>query len=162
MCKDSRTGLLTATSARKALQDSLQEDDDDDDEDEQRYLNLNEEEGDVWDEDSAYIEMLAKEVRVLARLRDTLLLLRNGGVSPNNWLMQGQRLREAAERKVHDLDVAGTSDVSDDEEIEEELGFISPLDAVNPYVTFKQALTGTFVVLPPTTGSLNMADVNDG
>jgi hypothetical protein len=26
-------------------------------------LNLNEEEGDVWDDDSAYIEMLAKEVR---------------------------------------------------------------------------------------------------
>jgi hypothetical protein len=143
------------------LQDSLQEDDDEDDEDEQRYLNLNEEEGDVWDEDSAYIEMLAKEVRALARLRDTLLLLRNGGVSLYNWLVQGQRLREAAERKVHDLDVAGTSDVSDDEEIEEELGFISPLDAVNPYVTFKQALTGMFAV-PPTTGSLNMADVNDG
>lgn len=33
------------------------------DEDGQDYLNLNEEEGDVWD-DSAYIEMLAKEVRV--------------------------------------------------------------------------------------------------
>jgi hypothetical protein len=57
-------GLLTVTAARKALQDSLHEDDDEDDEDEQRYLNLNEEEGDVWDEDSAYIEMLAKEVRV--------------------------------------------------------------------------------------------------
>jgi hypothetical protein len=42
----------------------LHEDDDEDDEDEQRYLNLNEEEGDVWDEDSAYIEMLAKEVRI--------------------------------------------------------------------------------------------------
>ena len=26
-------------------------------------MNLNEEEGDVWDDDSAYIEMLAKEVR---------------------------------------------------------------------------------------------------
>ncbi len=54
---------LTATAARKALQDSLQEDEEDEDEDEQRLLNLNEEEGDVWDEDSAYIEMLAKEVR---------------------------------------------------------------------------------------------------
>jgi hypothetical protein len=49
---------------RKALQDELQEDEEDDDEDEQRLLNLNEEEGDVWDEDSAYIEMLAKEVRL--------------------------------------------------------------------------------------------------
>ena len=36
----------------------------------------------------------------------------------------------------------GVLDVSDEEEIEEELGFISPLDTVNPYMTFKQALTG--------------------
>ncbi|KAH9028652.1 ARM repeat-containing protein [Lactarius hengduanensis] len=106
-------GLPKAVAARKALQDSLQEDEEDEDEDEQRLLNLNEEEGDVWDEDSAYIEMLAKE---------------------------GQRLREAAERKEHDVDGAA-SDVSDEEEIEEELGFISPLDTVNPYVTFKQALS---------------------
>jgi hypothetical protein len=52
---------LTAAAARKALQDSLQEGEGEEDEDEQRYLNLNEEEGDVWDDDSAYIEMLAKE-----------------------------------------------------------------------------------------------------
>lgn len=56
--------------------------------------------------------------------------------------MQGQRLREVAERREHDGD-SGASDASDEEEIEEELGFISPLDNVNPYVTFKQALTGT-------------------
>jgi len=105
-------GLPKAVAARKALQDSLQEDEEDEDEDEQRLLNLNEEEGDVWDEDSAYIEMLAKE---------------------------GQRLREAAERREHDADGAA-SDVSSEEEIEEELGFISPLDTVNPYTTFKQAL----------------------
>jgi hypothetical protein len=54
---------LTDTAARKALQDSLQEEEAEEEEDEQRYLNLNEEEGDVWDDDSAYIEMLAKEVR---------------------------------------------------------------------------------------------------
>ena len=60
--------------------------------------------------------------------------------------MQGQRLREAAERKDHEVLDGGASDVSDEEEIEEELGFISPLDAVNPYVTFKQALTGTLHV----------------
>ena len=60
---------LTAVAARKALQDSLHEDEaDDDDDDEQRYLNMNEEEGDVWDDNSAYIEMLAKEVRVLPLL----------------------------------------------------------------------------------------------
>lgn len=33
--------------------------------------------------------------------------------------------------------------MSDEEEIEEELGFISPLDTVNPYVRFKQALAST-------------------
>ncbi|KAF8500772.1 armadillo-type protein [Russula emetica] len=106
-------GLPKAVAARKALQDSLHEDEDDDDDDEQRYLNMNEEEGDVWDDNSAYIEMLAKE---------------------------GQRLREEAERREHDGD-GGASDDEDDEEIEEELGFISPLDTVNPYVTFKRALT---------------------
>jgi importin-7 len=58
-------------------------------------------------------------------------------------MMQGQRLRESAERKEHDALDGGASDASDEEEIEEELGFISPLDAVNPYVTFKQALIGT-------------------
>ncbi|KAH9999685.1 armadillo-type protein [Russula compacta] len=105
-------GLPKAIATRKELQDSLQEDEGEEDEDEQRYLNLNEEEGDVWDEDSAYIEMLAKE---------------------------GQRLREAAERREHDGD-GDASDASDEDDIEEELGFISPLDAVNPYVTFKQAL----------------------
>jgi len=106
-------GLPKAVAARKELQDSLQEDEGEDDDDEQRYLNMNEEEGDVWDDNSAYIEMLAKE---------------------------GQRLREAAERREYDGD-GGASDASEDEEIEEELGFVSPLDTVNPYITFKQALT---------------------
>ena len=51
---------------------------------------------------------------------------------------EGQRLREKSAR------AALGEDVSDDEEeddIEEELGYISPLDTVNPYVSFKQALT---------------------
>jgi hypothetical protein len=61
-----RKDWLTAVAVRKALQDSLQEDEGEDDDDEQRYLNLNEEEGDVWDDNSAYIEMLAKEVRASA------------------------------------------------------------------------------------------------
>jgi importin-7 len=64
-------------------------------------------------------------------------------------MMQGQRLREAAERKEHDALDGGLSDVSDEEEIEEELGFISPLDAVNPYVTFKQALLSALVTPNP-------------
>jgi len=59
---------LTAVAARKALQDSLHEDEVEEDDDEQRYLNMNEEEGDVWDDNSAYIEMLAKEVLLLPPL----------------------------------------------------------------------------------------------
>lgn len=54
---------LTAPAARKALQDSLHDDEEGEDDDEEHLLNMNDEEGDVWDEDSAYIEMLAKEVR---------------------------------------------------------------------------------------------------
>jgi importin-7 len=62
--------------------------------------------------------------------------------------MQGQRLRDEAERRETDADGAA-SDATEEEFIEEELGFISPLDAVNPYVTFKQALTGTSVTGHP-------------
>ena len=35
----------------------------------------------------------------------------------------------------------GEDESDDEEEIAEELGYISPLDTVNPYVTFKHALT---------------------
>ena len=127
--------VLTALAARKALQDSLHDDDEGEDDDEEHLLNMNDEEGDVWDEDSAYIEMLAKEVRPCA-----LPHIHTHTQSIDT--AQGKRLREAAERKEHDAD-GGASDVSDEEEIEEELGFISPLDTVNPYVRFKQALAST-------------------
>jgi hypothetical protein len=70
--KSGRIGL-TAAAARKALQDSLQDDEGEEDDDEQRYLNLNEEEGDVWDDNSAYIEMLAKEVRIVCPPHPSLL-----------------------------------------------------------------------------------------
>jgi len=85
--------------------------------------------------------MLAKEVRALP---PTLLVFPQiwGGVGTDSDPMQGQRLREEAERRERDAD-GGESLSSDEEEIEEELGFISPLDSVNPYVTFKQALSGT-------------------
>lgn len=36
---------------------------------------------------------------------------------------------------------------SEDEEIEEELGYISPLDNVDPYVSFKQALTSMSLLM---------------
>ncbi|KAG1732292.1 armadillo-type protein [Suillus lakei] len=103
--------LPQAVAKRKVLEDQLVEGDDDDDEDETRYLNLEgEEDEDVWDEDSAYLEILAKE---------------------------GARLREKSEKaETGDEE----SDTSEESEIEEELGFFSLLDNINPYVTFKQAL----------------------
>ncbi|KAI6044921.1 armadillo-type protein [Pisolithus marmoratus] len=95
--------LPQAVAKRKALEEKAQD---------SRYLNLEgEEDDDVWDEDSAYLEMLAAE---------------------------GARLREISEK--HGVDVADVSDVSEESEIEEELGFFSLLDAINPYITFKQAL----------------------
>lgn len=43
---------------------------------------------------------------------------------------------------MSDEEEAEESDDEVDSEIEEELGYLSPLDLVNPYATFKQALTG--------------------
>lgn len=54
---------------------------------------------------------------------------------------QGARLREKAEKKDDEED---DEEESEDEDIEEELGYISALDSVNPYASFKQALTSTF------------------
>ena len=56
-------------------------------------------------------------------------------------VVQSARLRERAENKETDED----EDESEDDQIEEELGFISPLDTVNPYTSFKQALTSCVV-----------------
>ncbi|KAG1727174.1 armadillo-type protein [Suillus paluster] len=101
--------LPQAVAKREALEDQLVEgDDDNDDDDETRYLNLEgEEDEDVWDEDSAYLEILAKE---------------------------GARMREKSEKAETGDD---ESDTSEESEIEEELGFFSLLDTINPYVTFK-------------------------
>ncbi|KAH9924352.1 ARM repeat-containing protein [Epithele typhae] len=102
-----------AVQARKELQEMYQNDDEDEeDDDDSKYLNMNEEDDDVWDEDSAYAEMLANE---------------------------GKRLREKSEKQAAGEDVSDDEDEEDD--IEEELGYISPLDNVNPYVTFKASLT---------------------
>lgn len=102
--------LPKAVADRKALEDRLAEDSDEAEVPDELYLNLAGEDEDVWDEDSAYLEMLANE---------------------------GARLREKAEKPADDED----DEDSEDEDIEEELGYISPLDNVNPYVSFKQALT---------------------
>lgn len=52
---------------------------------------------------------------------------------------EGARLREKSARQAAGDDDEESEDESD---IDEELGYISPLDNVDPYVTFKQALTG--------------------
>ncbi|PCH39811.1 ARM repeat-containing protein [Wolfiporia cocos MD-104 SS10] len=105
--------LPKAIAARKELEEAFQAgDDDDSDTDESRYFNLNEEDEDVWDEDSAYIEMLANE---------------------------GARLRDKSARAAAGED--DESDISSVSDIAEELGYISPLDNVDPYVSFKHALT---------------------
>jgi hypothetical protein len=55
-----------------------------------------------------------------------------------NLRLRGQSAAGAGDDTEDDED-----DVDDDSDIEEELGYFSPLDAVNPYSSFKQALTGT-------------------
>lgn len=57
---------------------------------------------------------------------------------------QGARLREKSQKQAAGDTV---SESSDDSDIAEELGYISPLENVNPYTTFKQALTGTFLLI---------------
>ena len=52
---------------------------------------------------------------------------------------QGARLRAMNEKREGGF--AGSDSSSEEEEIEEELGYFSPLDTVNPYETFKSALT---------------------
>lgn len=111
-------GYSAAVHERKKMQDELLLDDSDEDDIDEKYLNLADEEEDVWDEDSAYLEMLAQE---------------------------GSRLRKAASGKTLGVDDEDVDDEDDDEdeddEIDEELSYISPLDNVDPYVIFKRALT---------------------
>jgi hypothetical protein len=53
---------------------------------------------------------------------------------------QGARLRERNEKR--DAGEGASESSSESEEIDEELGFFSPLDNIDPYITFQQALTG--------------------
>ncbi|TFK52379.1 ARM repeat-containing protein [Heliocybe sulcata] len=105
--------LPRAIAARQALEDSYAEASDDEDIiDDENIFNNAEEDEDVFDEDTAYLEMLAKE---------------------------GQRLREKSNKLANGEDVE--SEYTDESEIDEELGYLSPLDSVDPYASFKQALT---------------------
>lgn len=54
---------------------------------------------------------------------------------------QGARLRAMNEKREGGY--VGSDSSSEEEEIEEELGYFSPLDSVNPYDTFKHALTSS-------------------
>jgi hypothetical protein len=81
---------------------------------------------DVFDEETAYLDMLANEVRNAFRRVDAHSIV----------LTQRARLSKAVSGEEDEDD---EEDI-DDEPIEEELGFISPLDTVDPYSTFKNAL----------------------
>ncbi|KZS92303.1 ARM repeat-containing protein [Sistotremastrum niveocremeum HHB9708] len=118
------TGILTsfktlpdAVAARRELAEALQEGDEEDKfQFENEKLDLaqhDEDDQDVWDEDSQYIEYLAQE---------------------------GARLR-ATQEKPQPEDAGEESDSDSDESIDEEIGYLSPLESVDPYLTFKHALT---------------------
>ncbi|KAF9451856.1 ARM repeat-containing protein [Macrolepiota fuliginosa MF-IS2] len=124
--------LPKAIEARKALEQALQEEVDSDDEADDKFLNLEDTEDDVWDQDSAYLEMLARE---------------------------GARLRQQSEKPDSAEDDEDEDDDTDDEDIDEELGYISPLDNVDPYVTFKQAL-GAFEAQNPQMYQLATTSLN--
>lgn len=104
-----------AVKARKALEEEQEEFEDDDGSVDERYLNLENDDGDVWDENSAYLEMLAQES---SRLRDNATKLETALVA----------------------DAGDEEEEEDDDPIEEELGFFTPLDQVDMNVTFKAAL----------------------
>ncbi|KAH9480674.1 putative importin [Psilocybe cubensis] len=106
--------LPKAIEDRKRLETLLQEESDEEDDNEELALNLEGDDEDVWDEDSAYMEMLARE---------------------------GARLREKSENESNLEEEDEDEDDEDEDEIDEELGYISPLENINPYVSFKQALT---------------------
>ncbi|KAK2463383.1 hypothetical protein APHAL10511_004609 [Amanita phalloides] len=104
--------LPSAIENRQKLEDELETELEDDSDSDEKLLNMKEDDEDVWDEEDTYLEMLAEE---------------------------SARLREAAKESRNNEDDAGSS--SEEEDLEEELGYISPLDVVDPYITFKHALT---------------------
>ncbi|KAF8510510.1 ARM repeat-containing protein [Hysterangium stoloniferum] len=109
--------LPAAMEARKALFDRHAKDEEDE-EDEYGIDDLNLEgdaDADVWDADSEYLEFLAKE---------------------------GVRLRERNDQPAtgYEDDDEEEEDDDDDDWAEDELGYISPIDNVDAYVSFKAAV----------------------
>lgn len=56
------------------------------------------------------------------------------------------RLRAKSERQGGDGSTADSDSDEEEELIEEELTYISPIETVDAYTTFKRALTSTFTV----------------
>ena len=59
--------------------------------------------------------------------------------------MQGARLREKSEKQAAGDEI---SEVSEESDIDEELGYMSPLDNMDPYIAFNRALTSTLMPYP--------------
>jgi importin-7 len=140
---------------RKALEEQLAEDSDDDEGLDEKFLNLEGDDG--WFLVFNVFLLFCPELTMCCRgrLGRGLCLPRNArergtpyisstfcGLSTIWW--QGARLREKAEKVEEEED---DDDESEDEDIEEELGYISALETVNPYVSFKQALTSTSPII---------------
>ncbi|KAF8600420.1 ARM repeat-containing protein [Ceratobasidium sp. AG-I] len=109
-----------AVAAREKLAEEFEEEDFEYDE-EETHLNMADDDEDVEDEESAYLEMLAE---------------------------QGEKMKL---KRAKAAGAGSDDDESDDEEdpVEEELGFESPLDDVDPYVAFKYALAALQMVNAP-------------
>lgn len=88
---------------------------------------------DVYDEDTAIRDVMAREVRNLSSRGIALKYL------------QTERLQENAAKLAAGQDLNDDEDILSDEDIEEELGYISPLDSVDPYLAFKRSLSSTRV-----------------
>lgn len=96
------------------MQEELQEEDDEELDDEEEALILDhDDDQDVYDEDTAIRDVMARET---------------------------ERLQNAAKGIVQEETIDDESVISD-EDIEEELGYISPLDSVDPYLAFKRSLS---------------------
>ena len=99
---------------RKAAQDALNEySEDDESEQDMVFGDACEEDSGVWDEDSAYVEMLAQE---------------------------GQQSRAEAAAKGSGAVSDAEDDSDGDDELEEELGYISPLESLDVHIRFREAL----------------------
>lgn len=61
---------------------------------------------------------------------------------PAHEVYQGARLRAKHNKPAAEIDNSDSESIDDDSIPDEELGFETPLDTVDPYVTFKRALTG--------------------